>query len=156
MARAFVHGWISLPSQGELYLEHGVPRQVRVADTDSVDVERLLDEVMDVTGLHATVGRWVSDEEAGEMEAMVQVHPEDVTEVLRRLAQRSAETFYDRYHKPMDAGDVDFDDEAYAQDMNEALAVCGLHWGQLDDNALRFTYRQALHRAVYDIAHEGH
>ncbi len=151
MGQAFLHGWVSLPSQGELYLEHGVPRLVRVADAHSVDVERLLDELADVSGLHATIGRWEADEDAGEMEATVQVHPEDVTEVLRRLAQRSAEAFYDRYHKPMDAGDLDFDDEAFAQDMNEALAVCGLRWGQLDERTLRFSYERALHEAVEDI-----
>lgn len=156
MARAFIHGWVGLPSQGELYLEHGVPRLVRAADAGNIDVERLLGEVMDVTGLHVTLGRWETDEDVGEMTAMVQIHPEDVTEVLRRLAQRSAEAFYDRYHKPMDASDVDFDDEAYAQDMGEALAACGLHWGQLDDGVLRFTYRQALHRAVDEMAHEAH
>ncbi len=151
MGQAFLHGWVSLPSQGELYLEHGVPRLVRVADARSVDVERLLDELADVSGLHATIGRWEADEEAGEMEATVQVHPEDVTEVLQRLAQRSAETFYDRYHKPLDSSDLDFDDEAFAQDMNEALAVCGLRWGQLDEKTLRFTYGRALRRAVEDI-----
>jgi hypothetical protein len=154
MGQAFVHGWISLPSQGELYLEHGVPRQVRVSDAEAVDVERLLDEVMDMSGLHVTIGHWEADDEAGEMAATVRVHPEDVTEVLRRLAQRSAEAFYDRYRKPMDAADLDFDDEAYAQDVNEALAVCGLRWGQLDDNTLRFTYRRALHRAVDEIAQQ--
>ncbi|MGE5465857.1 MAG: hypothetical protein ACM3Y9_00360 [Ignavibacteria bacterium] len=152
MGRAFFHGWISLPSQGELYLEHGVPRQVRVPDAQAVDVERLLDEVEDVTGLHVTIGRWLSDAEAGDMEAVIQVHAEDVTEVLRRLAQRSAEAFYDRYHKPMDRSDIDFDEEAYAQDISEALAVCGLQWRQIDDSALRFIYERALHSAVAEIA----
>jgi hypothetical protein len=155
MARAFVHGWISLPSQGELYLEHGIPRQVRVVDAAAADVERMTDEVMDLCGLHVTLGRWETDAEVGAMQAAVQIHPEDVTEVLKRLAQRSAEAFYDRYHKPMDASDVDFDDEAYAQDINEALSACGLHWGQLDDRTLRFTYRQALHRAVDEISHQA-
>lgn len=153
MGRAFVHGWVSLPSQGELYLEHGVPREVRIAEADRVDVERIIDEVMDVTGLHVTIGHWEADAESGDMHAVIEIHPEDVTEVLRRLAQRSAEAFYDRYQKPMDASDIDFDEEAFAQDMTEALSMCGLHWGQLDDRSLRFTYRQALHRAVDDIAH---
>lgn len=153
MARAFVHGWISLPSQGELYLEHGVPRLVRVAEALAVDVERLLDEINDLTGLHVTVARWEADED--ELEATVQVHAEDVTEVLKRLAQASAETYYDRYHKPMDAGDLDFDDEAFAQDVNEALTVCGLRWDQLDARPLRFVYQRTLHSAVDEIAGRG-
>lgn len=155
MGRAFMHGWISLPSQGELYLEHGIPREVRVADALPVDVERLLDEVDDVTGLHVTLGHWQADEETGELEATVQVHAEDVTEVLLRLAKASAENYYDRYHRMMDASDIDYDDEAYAEDMNHALEVCGLRWNQLEDAALKRAYRQALHRAVEDIGKDS-
>ncbi len=152
MGQAFIHGWISLPSQGELFLEHGVPRMVRVDAPQAIDVERLLDEIADVTGLHATIGRWEADADTGDTQAIVQVHPQDVTEVLKRLAHASAETFYDRYRKPLDASDLDFDDEAFAQDMNEALSVCGLHWGQLDDRALKWSYERALHGAIDDIA----
>lgn len=152
MGRAFAHGWMSLPSQGELYLEHGVPRMVRVGDALPLDVERMLDEIGDLTGLHVTLGRWQADPEAGELEAAVQVHPGDVTEVLMRLAQASAENYYDRYHRTMDASDLDYDEEAYAEDMNQALAVCGLRWEQLDDRGLRLAYRRALHRAVDGIA----
>lgn len=152
MGRAFIHGWISLPSQGETYLEHGVPRQVRVAETVLPDVERLADEISDLTGLHVTVGHWQMDESAEEMTAKVHVDAQDAGEILSRLAQASAESFYDRYHKTIDASDTDFDDEAYAQDFNVALDVCGLHWGQLDPQVLRRTYQRALHRAVDEIA----
>jgi hypothetical protein len=151
MGRAFGHGWIGLPSEGEVYLEHGIPRQVRVV-TSSVDVERMAEEVADIAGMHVTLGRWEADQETGEMEAVVHIAAEDVNEILKRLAHASAETFYDRYQKPMDASDLDFDDEAYAQDMNYALAVCGLHWGQIDDRPLKRTYLRALHREVEEMA----
>ncbi|MDD5249766.1 MAG: hypothetical protein PHY45_12310 [Rhodocyclaceae bacterium] len=152
MGRAFIHGWVGLPSQGEIYLEHGVPRQVRVDATAMVDVERLVDEIGDLTGLHVTLGPWEADEEAEEMEAAVHVHAQDAAEVLTRLAQASAETFYDRYHKPIETSDTDFDDEAYAHDVNAALEVWGLHWGQVDEVALRVAYQRALHQAVAEIA----
>ena len=156
MGRAFGHGWISLPSEGELYLEHGVPREVRVAGRDPADVERIADEVSDIAGVRVTIGRWEADEEAGEMEAVVHVAAEDVSEVLQRLAHASAETFYDRYHKPMDSSDIDFDDEAYAQDMGFALEVCGLKWGQIDDRPLRHAYLRALHREIEEIVDRSH
>lgn len=156
MGRASMHGWIALPSEGEVYLEHSVPRQVWVPGTRLVDVERLAGEVADVTGLHVTIDRWDVDEEAQGIEAGVHINAEDLGKVLERLAQASAETFYDRYHKPMDAGDTDFDDEAYAQDVAMALDACGMHWGQFDPHALRTTYEHALHQAVDDIArHPG-
>jgi hypothetical protein len=152
MGRAFIHGWLSLPSEGEIFLEHGVPRQVRIAATALIDVERLVDEIADVTGLRVTIGCWEPDESDEGVEAVVHVHAADVAEILQRLAQGSAETFYDRYHKPIEASDTDFDDEAYAQDFNVALGVCGLQWGQLDEPALRVAYQRALHQAVDEIA----
>ena len=152
MGSAFMHGWVSLPTTGEMHLEHGVPRVVRVAGTALVDVERMADEIADVTGLHVTVGHWEPSEVAGELEAAVHVNFEDIAEVLQRLARASAETYYDRYHRRMDASDLDFDDEAYAQDFSVALDVCGLHWGQIDPTALRESYRLALHRAADEIA----
>lgn len=148
MGSAFMHGWIGLPTEGEMQLEHGVPRRVRVAGTALVDVERLADEIADVTGLHVTLAHWEPADVAGELEAVLHVNSEDLAAVLQLLAHASAEAFYDRYHKPMDVGDVDFDDEAYAQDFNLALGVCGLHWGQIDQAALRDRYRLALHGAV--------
>lgn len=152
MGRAYMHGWVSLPSQGELYLEHGVPRQVRVEDVEWVVVERVADEIADVTGLRVTLEPWRQDEDSGEMEAAVRVDARDIAVVLSRLAHESAETFYDRYRKSIDESDTDFDEEAYAQDFSLALGACGLHWGEIDHYALRDGYRHALHRASESIA----
>lgn len=153
MGRAYMHGWIGLPTEGEIYLEHSVPRQVRMENGQMADMERLIDEIAETTGLHVTLGRWEACDEFGEMvEAEVHVDPEDIAEVLNRLAHASAETFYDRYHKTLDASDTDFDDEACAQDFNMALHICNMQWGQLDKPMVRENYLHALHRAVDEIA----
>lgn len=151
MGSAFMHGWVTLPD-GEMYVDHGVPRQVRTDGETIADVERLVGAIADITGLHVTLGRWEMDEDAGDWTATIHVDAQDVAEVLKRLARASAETFYDRYRKPIDASDTDFDDEACAQDFNVALGVCGLRWDQLDERAMRVTYRRALHQAVDEIA----
>lgn len=150
MGRAFMHGWVSLPTQGEVYLEHGLPRRLWIVG--AADVERLVDEIADLTGLNVTLGRWEAGDEVGQVEAAVNIDARDIGEVLRRLALVSAETYYDRYRKPIEASDVDYDDEAYAQDCNFALDACGLNWKQIDDTVLRSDYRRALHRAIEEIA----
>jgi hypothetical protein len=152
MGSAFMHGWVSLPTQGEMYLDHGVPREVRLDGHGMADVERMADEIVDVTGLRVTFGRWEPVEDTDAMQAEIHVAPADMAEVMRRLALASAETFFDRYHKPIGEGDTDFDDEAYAQDFNVALDVCGLHWSQVNMDAMRDAYRRALHGAAERMA----
>lgn len=155
MGSAYMHGWISLPAEGDLYMEHGVPRQVRL-NRDSwlmMKREQLVDEIADLSGLHVTLGEWEACEDFNdEMAATIQVNPRDITEVLNRLAHASAETFYDRYHKPIDESDTDFDTEACAQDFNIALQACHMKWDQLDKPAMRDCYRHALHQAIDEFA----
>lgn len=151
MGSAYLHGWISLPSEGELLLEHGVPVAVRVGDAGMADVERLIDEIAAVSGLDVTLGGWRPLEDAETKEAALHVDAGEIGEVLRRLAQASAETFFDRYRKPIETDDVDFDDEAYAYDFGFALEVCGLHWNQADQLALRGDYLRALHGAAEEM-----
>src|SRR5512135_1115177 len=117
MGNSLAHGWVDLPTQGEAYVEHGLPRRVSVSADAPVDAERLAQEIADMTGLRVTLGAFAPGEEPGQLEAGVEVSPQDLDEVLRRLAQASAEVFYDRYRKAIDAEDTDFDDEAYAQDL---------------------------------------
>lgn len=156
MGSAFMHGWVSLPTEGEMYLEHGVPRQVRIDGKQIMDMERLADEIADLTGLHVTLGKWETFEDTEEMAAAVQVNAQDIVEVLNRLARASAENFYDRYRKPIDDSDTDFDEEARAQDFNVALQVCNLQWDQLDKSSFRESYRLALHQAAAEIAMPRH
>jgi hypothetical protein len=152
MGDSLVHGWVSLPTRGEAYLEHGVPRRASVAGDAPVDVGQLAEEITDMTGLRVTLGTFEPGEEPGQLEAGVDVSPQDLNEVLGRLAQASAEVFYDRYRKPIDAEDTDFDDEAFAQDLGTALEACRLHWGEVDEAALRERYRLTLHSACEEIA----
>ena len=152
MGRAFMHGWVALPGQAEVQLAHGVPLQVWVEDAATADTQRLADEIAAVSGLHVRLARWQAGAEHGERAAALRVDADDIAEVLMRLAHESAETFYERYRKPIDARDVDFDDEAYAHDFNAALDACGLHWGQIDPRVLRGEYRRALHLASEEIA----
>jgi hypothetical protein len=146
-----MHGWVSLPTSGEVYVEQGLPRRVWVADGARADVERLAREVAAMVGVHVLLGAWEPSEDAEGMEAALHVIAADIGLVLGRLARSSAETFVDRYQKPIDSEDTDYDDEAYAQDMETALALCGLHWSDVDAQALRQDYRLALHRASEEI-----
>lgn len=151
MGSAFVSGWVSLPSQGEVYLEHGIPRQVWVPHS-AVDVSRLQREIMDATGFDTRLGAWQVGEAPGEMEAPLSIKPEEIDQVLERLAHSSAMTFYERYRKPLNEDDTDFDAEAYSQDINAALAFCGLGWSDVRDDELRQKYRRALYRASEALA----
>ena len=146
MDKEIVHGWVTLGPDVEVFLEHGVPTRVWVGVMPEPAL--LTDEIRELTGLKVVLGPWEAGELPGELEAPLHVSPEYIGRLLEVLARASAETFYDRYHKPLDADDIDFDDEAYAQDFNSALQYCGLHWGDVDKDALAPTYLAALHRAA--------
>jgi hypothetical protein len=157
MASVFFHGWISLPTRGEVYLAHGVPRRAWVSSDTPLDAETLCSEITELTGLQVTVSAWEASEDPGALEASVQVAPSDIGEVLRRLAHASAEAFYDRYHKAVDAGDTDFSEEAYAQDLGAALECCHLQWDRLGDaSGLRTRYEQALKADIEAISRGVH
>ena len=152
MGRAFMNGWVSLPTCGELYLEHGLPHRVWAADRAAVDAERLSREITELTGLRVSLSAWEAAEDDEGIEAELKVSPADLNLVLLRLAGRAAETFVDRYQKPIDRDDSDYDAEAYAEAMQEALGLCGLRWGQVDTDALRKAYSLTLHRTSEEIA----
>jgi len=147
-----IHGWVSLVADAEVFLEHGVPTRVWVAD-EAVNTGALAEEIRELTGLQVTFGPWEAGEEPGEREAKLHVSPGYIGRLLEVLAHASAETFYDRYRKAIEPDDTDFDEEAYAQDFNAALEYCGLHWGDVDKDSLAQTYVTNLHRAAEEIAH---
>ena len=152
MGRAFMDGWVSLPTCGDVYLEHGLPRRIWTTNSANVVVERLVDEVAELTGLLVTLGDWEPDENEEGLEAALGVNPADIDLVMQHLAETAAETFVDRYQKMIDGEDVDYDEEAFAEAMQTALSLCGLHWDQVNEGALRRDYCLALHRASGEIA----
>jgi hypothetical protein len=146
MDKEIIHGWVSLGPDAEVFLEHGVPTRIWVGGMPEPAL--LLDEIRELTGLKVILGPWEAGEGSGELEAPLRVSSEYIGRLLEVLARASAETFYDRYHKPIDPEDTDFDEEAYAQDFNAALEYCGLHWGDVDKKALEQSYRATLHRVA--------
>ncbi|MFY9329147.1 MAG: hypothetical protein WAO76_14220 [Georgfuchsia sp.] len=152
MGRAFLNGWMSLPTCGDVYLEHGLPRRVWVTDSANVNVERLMNEVADLTGLLVILGAWEPGENEEGMEAELKVNPADIDLILQQLAGLAAETFADRYQKAIDSEDVDYDEESFAESMQTALNLCGLHWDQVNEGALRQEFCLALHQASQEIA----
>lgn len=152
MGRAFINGWVSLPACGDVYLEHGLPRRIWVTNSANVVAERLVDEIAELTGLLVTLGDWEPGENGDGMEAVLRVNPADIDLVMQQLAETAAETFVDRYQKMIDSEDIDYDEEAFAEAMQTALGICGLHWDQLNEGALRQDYCLALHRASEEIA----
>ena len=95
----------------------------------TVPEDVLLEEVSALGKLHVCLGAWESGERAGEHEASLTVSGREFAEVLRRLAVSSAELFVERYHKPVDEGDTDWDKLEYLKDFRAALEFCGLAWG---------------------------
>lgn len=154
MDKEIIHGWVTLGPDVEVFLAHGVPTRIWVGGMPEPAL--LVDAIRELTGLKVVLGAWEAGEEPGELEAALQVSPEYIGRLLEVLARASAETFYDRYRKPMDADDTDFDDEAYAQDFSSALEYCGLHWGDVDKDALAQPYLSALHRAAETVARVAH
>lgn len=150
MEKEIIHGWVTLGPDVEVFLEHGVPNRVWVGEMPEPAL--LMDEIRELTGLKVVLGPWEAGEQPGELEAPLHVSPEYIGRLLEVLARASAETFYDRYHKAIDSEATDFDDEAYALDFNSALEYCGLHWGDVDKDALAQPYLSALHRAAENVA----
>ena len=145
MDNDIIHGWVTLTPDVEVFLEHGVPTRIWVGGMPEPAL--LTDEIRDLTGLKVTLDAWEAGEEPGELEARLHVSPESINRLLEMLARASAETFYDRYHTVIDVDATDFDEEAYALDFNLALEYCGLHWGDVDKDALAQSYLATLHQA---------
>jgi hypothetical protein len=65
--------------------------------------------------------------------------------VLNRLALSAAVLFFDRYHKPVDSDDVDWDSLEYASDFRRALQYCGLDRDDVDRDACKADYLETMH-----------
>lgn len=141
------NGWERLPSGFDVEFKHTIP--VQVSDNGkglTIPESVLVEEITALGKLHVRLGEWTSAEQADEHNARVFVSGKDFAEVLRRLALSSAALFIDRYHKPVGAGDVDWDRLEYLKDFNEALDHCGLAWGDVDKDAYFDGYVETMHR----------
>ncbi|MGD2137802.1 MAG: hypothetical protein PVF08_06065 [Gammaproteobacteria bacterium] len=148
-----VNGWQRLPSGFDVELRHAIP--VRISDNGGGPAPAgatLAQEITALTGLRVTLGEWLSGERPGEHEARLTVSGEQLEEVLRRLALAAAAVFVDRYHKTVDRDDVDWDTLEYDNDFRKALAHCGLAWGDVDKEAYRDGFVEAMHRETRRLA----
>jgi len=153
MARVINNGWERLPSGFDVEFRHGIP--VRVSDNGkgtAVDTVALCAEIAALGGLQVVAGEWRQGEAAGEHEARLVVAGDQFSEVLGRLARASAALFFDRFHKPVDTGDVDWDRLEYLRDFGAALDHCGLARGSVDEEAWRADYLDIMHRETRRLA----
>jgi len=140
------HGWTRLSCGCDLELRHGIPVRLSSAGgAPDIPAAVLSEEVAALSGLHVSVGEWLPGEAAGEVQAKVLVNSEQFTEVLNRLALSAAVLFYDRYRKPVDRADVDWDTLEYANDFRRALDYCGLDWDEVNRDACKAEYLRTMH-----------
>jgi len=147
------NGWERLPGGFDVEFKHTIP--VQVSDNGkglTIPESVLVEEITALCKLHVRLGEWTTDEQAHEHKARVFVSGKDFAEVLRRLALSSAALFIDRFHKPVGAGDVDWDRLEYLKDFNEALDYCGLAWGEVDKDAYFDDYVETMHHETRRLA----
>ena len=128
---------------------------VRLSSTREVaeiPAATLSGEITTLTGLQVRLGEWLPGEDAGEVQARIRVNGEQLGEVLNRLALSAAELFFDRYHKPVDQDDVDWDTLEFANDFRRALDYCGLDWKEVDRNACKAGYLKTMHAETRRLA----
>jgi hypothetical protein len=149
-------GWESLPNGFDVEFRHSIP--VRISDNGRglmVPEDVLLEEVSALGKLHVCLGAWESGERAGEHEACLTVSGREFAEVLRRLAVSSAALFVERYQKPVDISDVDWDRMEYLADYRTALEFCGLARGDIDMEDYFDDYVEVMHREARRLAQSG-
>jgi len=147
------YGWTGLSSGCDLELRHGIP--VRLSNAGGIpDLPEaaLAREVESLTGLRVSLEAWQPGEEAGEVQAKTRVAREQFCEVLNRLALSAAVLFFDRYRKPVDRDDVDWDALEYANDFRRALDYCGLDWDEVDRDASKADYLKTMHSETRRLA----
>ncbi len=140
------NGWERLPNGFDVEFRHNIP--VRLSDNGkglTVPESTLIEEITALGSLHVQLGRWLPGEKKGEHEAPVFISDKQLREVLRRLALSSAAIFYDRFHKPVDQGDPDWDRLEYLKDLAIALDHCKLDMSDIDQNVYIDDYVKIMH-----------
>jgi hypothetical protein len=150
------NGWKRLPCGCDVELQHGIP--VRLSSAGGVpDLPEpaLSAEVAAQTGLRVSIGEWLPGEASGEVQARILVTGEQLREVLDRLALSAAALFFDRYHKPVDRDDVDWDTLEFANDFRRALDYCGLDWKDVARDTCKAHYLETMHKETHRLADAG-
>jgi hypothetical protein len=153
MAHTFSNGWKRLANGFDVEFRHAIP--VRLSDNGDpgrTPEPELLEEIARIGGLHVRLGRWLPGEHPNEHEARLYVENEELPEVLRRLAKSSAAMFVERYHKPIDREDVDWDRLEYVKDLRTALEDCGMQWKDIDRDAFLDDYLDTMHEESRRLA----
>lgn len=147
------NGWERLSNGFDVELRHGIP--IRLSDNGkglTVPESALTDEIMTLTGLGVRMGEWQPAATANEHEAQLRVSGDQLDEVLGRLALAAASMFIDRYGKPIDTDDVDWDTLEFDTDFRTALDYCGLEWGAVDKDSYRGGYLDSMHQETRRLA----
>jgi hypothetical protein len=150
------NGWKRLPCGCDVELQHGIP--VRLSSAGGVpDLPEpaLSAEIAAQTGLRVSIGEWLPGEASGEVQARILVTGEQLREVLDRLALSAAALFFDRYHKPVDRDDVDWDTLEFANDFRRALEYCGLDWKDVARDTCKAHYLETMHKETRRLADAG-
>ena len=155
MGHTVNNGWKRLPNGFDIEFRHAIP--VRLSDNGepaTIPESVLLEEITALGGLHVRLGRWLPGEKTDEHEARIYVSGKQLPEVLRRLAVSSAALFVERYHKPIDKEDVDWDTLEYVKDLGTALDDCGMQWDDIDRHAYFDDYLETMHRESQRLAEQ--
>jgi len=147
------NGWQRLSNGFDVEFRHGIP--IRLSDNGkepAIPAATLTDEITVLGGLLVAIGDWLPGEDPNEHEARLTVSSDQLEEVLRRLALSSAAVFFDRFHKPVDEDDVDWDTLEYVTDYRTALEYCGLEGSDADKEAYRDTYLKTMHQETRRLA----
>jgi hypothetical protein len=149
-------GWERLPNGFDVEFRHSIP--VRISDNGhglDVPEDVLREEVTALGKLHICLGDWHSGETSGEREACLYGSDREFKEVLRRLAVSSAALFIDRFRKPIEDNDVDWDRLEFLKDFSVALDYCRLSMDDVDTQSCFEDYIEAMHHEALRLAQTG-
>jgi hypothetical protein len=147
------NGWERLPNGFDVEFRHSIP--IRVSDNGknlTIAGPGLVEEIAALCRLRVQLGEWEPGERTDERAARVFVSGKDFAEVLRRLALSSAAMFIDRFHKPVEAGDGEWDRLDYLKDCREARDHGGRAWGDIDKDAHLDGYLETMHIETQRLA----
>jgi len=147
------NGWERLPNGFDVEFKHNIP--TRLSDNGkelTIPESTLIEEITALGGLHIRLSDWEPGELPNEHEARLLVSSKELKEVLHRLALSSAELFVERFHKPVDKNDVDWDRLEFLNDLRKGLNYCGLAWGDVDKNDYLDDYVETMHRETRRLA----